>query len=138
MLGFLVAQIRAGRRIEAVRIELEAARVRLESTTRQEADRISLLEQSEARLRAAFDSLAGETLRTHSELFLRLAREALGRDQAIAQGTLKEREVAIAQLVEPLRAALARTEAQVQALERERREAFAALRTQLEGLASGQ
>ncbi|HET7755967.1 MAG TPA: DNA recombination protein RmuC, partial [Steroidobacteraceae bacterium] len=71
-------------------------------------------------------------------LFLRLAREALGRDQAVAQGALKEREVAIAQLVEPLRVALERTEAQVQALERERRDAFSALRSQLEGLAGGQ
>lgn len=138
LLGFLVAQIRAARRIEAVRIELEAARVRLESSTRQEADRISLLEESEARLRAAFDSLAGETLRSNSELFLKLARESLGRDQAIAQGALKERETAIAQLVEPIRAALQKTEAQVEALERERRDAFSSLRTQIETLANGQ
>jgi DNA recombination protein RmuC len=40
--------------------------------------------------------------------------------------------------VEPLRTALVRTEGQVQALERERREAFATLRTQIETLASGQ
>jgi DNA recombination protein RmuC len=138
MLGYLIAQIRAARRIEAVRIELEAARVRLESSERQEADRIALLEQSEARLRAAFDSLAGETLRSNSELFLRLAREALGRDQAIAQSSLKEREAAIAQLVEPIRAALQKTEAQVEALERERRDAFSTLRTQIETLANGQ
>jgi DNA recombination protein RmuC len=138
MLGFLVAQVRAARQIEGVRIELEAARVRLESSTRQEAERISLLEQSEARLRTAFDSLAGETLRSNSELFLRLAREALGRDQAVAQGALKEREVAIAQLVEPIRAALQKTEAQVESLERERRDAFSTLRTQIEALANGQ
>ena len=138
VLGFLIAQIRAARRIEAVRIELEAARVRLESNARQEADRLSLLEQSESRLRAAFDSLAGETLRSNSELFLRLAREALGRDQAIAQSSLKERETAIAQLVEPIRAALQKTEAQVEALERERRDAFATLRTQIETLSQGQ
>jgi len=138
MFGFLVAQVRAARRIEAVRIELEAARVRLESTARQEADRIALLEQSEARLRASFDSLAGETLRTNSELFLRLAREALGRDQAVAQSALKERETAIAQLVEPIRAALQKTEAQVESLERERRDAFSSLRTQIETLANGQ
>src|SRR5690242_2047732 len=81
MLGFLVAQMRAARRIEAIRIELEAARVRIESNARQEADRISLLEQSEARLREAFESLAGATLRSNSEMFLQLAREALGRDQ---------------------------------------------------------
>ena len=137
-LGFLVAQVRAARRIGLVRIELEAARVRLESSARQESDRIALLEQSEARLRAAFDSLAGETLRTNSELFLRLAREALGRDQAVAAGALKERETAIAQLVEPIRAALQKTEAQVEALERERRDAFSTLRTQIETLANGQ
>jgi DNA recombination protein RmuC len=138
VLGALVAQLRAVWRIEALRIELAAAQVRLESSVLQDADRLKLLEQSETRLRAAFDSLAGETLRTNSELFLRLSREALGRDQVIAQGALKERELAIAHLVEPLRAALERTEAQVQALERERRDAFTTLRTQIETLAGGQ
>jgi len=137
-LGFLLGQLRAGQRIESLRVDLEAARVRLEAAARQEADRIAFLEQSEARLRASFDALAGETLRANSELFLRLAREALGRDQAIAAGTLKERESAIAQLVEPLRAALERTEQHTQALERERRDAYATLRTQIESLASGQ
>src|SRR5215469_10713972 len=131
-LGFLLGQMRALRRIETLRVELEAARVRLETGARQEADRIAFLQQSEERLRASFDSLAGETLRANSELFLRIAREALGRDQALAQGSLKEREAAIAQLVEPLRTALQRTEQQAQALERERSEAYTALRTQIE------
>jgi DNA recombination protein RmuC len=138
VLGALLTQLRAVRRIEALRIELAAAQVRLEASVLQEADRLKLLEHSETRLRAAFDSLAGETLRTNSDLFLRLAREALGRDQVLAQGALKEREQAIAQLVEPLRVALERTEAQVQALERERRDAFTTLRTQIETLAGGQ
>jgi DNA recombination protein RmuC len=138
LLGALLAQLRAARRIETLRADLAAASARLEASALQDADRMTLLEQSETRLRAAFDSLAGETLRTNSELFLRLAREALGRDQAIAQGALREREAAIAQLVDPLKSALERTEAQVQALERERREAFAALRTQIESLAGGQ
>lgn len=138
MLGFLIAQIRAARRIEAVRIELETARVRLESTARQEAERLSLLEQSEARLRNAFESLASETLRSNSEMFLQVAREALGRDQAIAASTLKERETAIAQLLEPIKAALQKTETQVEALERERRDAFSSLRVQIETLANGQ
>ncbi len=138
VLGALLARLHAAGRIETLRAELAAAQARLEALTLQDADRLALLEQSETRLRAAFASLAGETLRTNSELFLRLAREALGRDQAVAQGALKERELAIAQLVEPLRTALERTEAQVQSLERERREAFASLRTQIETVASGQ
>lgn len=95
------------------------------------------LEQADARMRATFDSVAGETLRANSEVFLRMAREALGREQVIGASALKEREVAISQLLEPLRVALERTEAQAQSLERERRDAFASLRTQIESLAGG-
>jgi DNA recombination protein RmuC len=137
LLGALLAHIRSGRRVEALRVELGQAQVRLEANSAREAERLGQLEHSETRLRAAFDSVAAESLRANSEMFLRLAREALGRDQVIASGALKEREVAIAQLVEPLRVALERTEAQVQSLERERREAFTSLRTQIETLAGG-
>jgi len=122
-LGFLIAQVRAGRRIEELHVALETARVRLES------------EQS------TFESLAGQALHANSEMFLRMAREALGRDQAVATASLKERETAMsttmAQLVQPLRAALEKAEAQVAVLERERRDAYASLRTQIEGLAEG-
>jgi len=131
LLGYLIAQVRAGRRIEQLRVELEAARIRLESET-----------ASDGRLRSAFDSLASQTLHANSEMFLRMAREALGRDQVIAQASLKERETAMTtsmeQLVGPLRTALEKTEAQVQALERERRDAFSSLRTQIETLTEGQ
>jgi DNA recombination protein RmuC len=119
LLGFLLSQLRAAQRVGQLRVELEAARVRLEAGARQE-------------------SLAGQTLHSNSEMFLRMAREALGRDQVVAQNSLKERETAIAHLVEPLRTALEKTEAQVVAIERERRDAFSALRTQIEALTSGQ
>ncbi len=138
LLGFAWAHIRASRRIEQLRLELEGARVRLETTARDDAGKIALLEQSESRLRAAFETMAGETMRTNSEVFLRLARESLGKDQQVAQSALKERETAIAQLVEPLRVALEKTDVQAQALERERRDAYSTLRTQIEALATGQ
>ncbi len=138
VLGMLVGHIRAAQRIEGLRIALVEAQTRLEGSLLQDKERVDLLEQSETRLRVAFDSIAGASLRSNSELFLRLAREALGRDQALAQGALKERETAIAALVEPLRSALQRTEEQVQTIERERRDTFGALRTQIETLAGGQ
>jgi DNA recombination protein RmuC len=138
VLGMLVGHIRAAQRIAGLRVALTEAQTRLEASVLADQDRVDLLEQSETRLRVAFDSIAGATLRSNSELFLRLAREALGRDQAVAQGALKEREAAIAQLIEPLRSALQRTEAQVQEIGRERRDAFSTLRTQIETLAGGQ
>jgi len=136
-LGYLVASLRAGRAQHALQMALESERVRREAEVQKESERIVSLEQSEARLRNAFDSLAGESLRANSEMFLRLAREALSRDQVVAENALKERETAISALVEPLKAALERTEAQVQAIERERRDAFTSLRTQIESLAGG-
>jgi len=138
VLGGLVTHIRAARRIEALRVELTAAQVRLEAGALDEAGRARLLEQSETRLRGSFDAMAREALHANNQLFLQLAREVFGREQTEAQGALREREAAIAQLVLPLRASLERTEAQVLSLERERREAFAALRTQIETLSGGQ
>jgi DNA recombination protein RmuC len=136
-LGFLIASVRASTRTQELKIALESERARREAETKSESERLTALGEAEARLRGAFDTLAAESLRTNSEMFLRLAREALGRDQVIAENALKQRETAIAQLVEPLKAALERTEQQVQVIERERRDAFTSLRTQLEGLAGG-
>ena len=51
---------------------------------------------------------------------------------------LKERETAIESMVQPIRDALARTEAQIQAIERDRIDSFATIKSQMEGIASGQ
>jgi DNA recombination protein RmuC len=136
-LGFLFASVRANAEKQALQIALESERVRRETSAKSESERLAALEQSEARLRGTFDSLAGESLRANSEMFLRLARETMSRDQVVADNALKQRETAIAQLVEPLKTALERAEQQVQLLERERRDAFTTLRTQLDGLAGG-
>ncbi len=136
-LGYLVASLRAAREKHALAVALEGERVRREAEVAQVSQRASAVEQTETRMRAAFDSLAGETLRANSEMFLQLAKESLSRDQLVAENALKERETAIAQLVLPLQTALQRTEAQVQALERDRRDAFTSLRVQIEGLAGG-
>jgi DNA recombination protein RmuC len=136
-LGYALAALRASREKHALEIALESERVRREAEGAQSGERVALLEETEDRLQAAFHSLAGESLRANSEMFLRLAKESLSRDQVVAQSALKEREAAIAQMVEPLRTALERTEAQVRALENERRDAFSTLRVQIEGLAEG-
>ncbi len=138
LLGFLLGQLRALKRSGTLRAELEAARAQLEAERRAQSERSGALAQAEQRLRESFDSLAAQALKNNNELFLAVARETLGREQALSQSGMKERETAIAQLIQPLRSALEKTEQQVQSLERERREAYTALRTQIETLASGQ
>jgi len=137
-LGALIAHLNSARLREQLALELERARTQLAARIAQDAERAALAAETEQRLRTAFDSLASESLRANSELFLNMARETLSTQHVVAQGELKERETAIEQLVLPLKAALERVENQSQALERERRDAYAHLRSQIETLAGGQ
>lgn len=98
----------------------------------------ALLEATEMRLRAGFSETARQALSENSDLFLKLARESFAREQGDARSALQAREVALNQLVDPLRQALERTEQQVAAMERERRDAFTGLRVQIESLTTGQ
>ena len=138
LLGWLTAALRGGRREADLRAELEGVRARLAGTAEREASDRALIERSQHELRAVFEQLANETLRNNGEIFLQLARESFGREQTEAQGALQARETAISQLLAPIHTALQKTEQQVAALERERREAFTTLRTQIESLAGGQ
>ena len=138
LLGLLVGKLAASRRIGELRVELEGMRARVAAESQRQEAQIELLERSELKLRAAFDELAGQSLRDNSELFLQLARETLGRERGEAQAVLQARETAIAQLLTPIRTALEKTEQQVESLERERRDAFTSLRTQIESVTAGQ
>jgi DNA recombination protein RmuC len=134
LIGYLVGTLRAGKRAEALTAELSEARAKLTSESEQRARTSELLAQAEAQVRAAVESASRAALNANSETFLKLAREVFGRDQATATNTLKEREEAIKQLVEPLKVALARQEEQSQAIERERRESTGKLSGQIENL----
>lgn len=98
----------------------------------------ALLEASEMRLRAGFSETARQALSDNSDLFLKLARESFAREQGEVRNAMQARETALNQLVDPLRQALERTEQQVVAMERERRDAFTGLRVQIESLTTGQ
>jgi DNA recombination protein RmuC len=138
LIGWLVGRLGASQRAEQMRGELEAARARVAADAERQQEQLQLLERSEAQLRMAFDELAGQTLRANSEMFLQLARETLGREQAEVQSNLKEREVTLTQLLGTIRNTLEKTEKQVESLERERREDFTSLRTQIAGVTAGQ
>jgi DNA recombination protein RmuC len=89
-------------------------------------------------LRASVQEQAAQALRDNADMFLKLASQAFKTEQATIEGHWQRREQALQALVDPIRSALQKTEQQVEKLERERREAFATLRTQIETLAQGQ
>jgi DNA recombination protein RmuC len=114
----------AGILLSGLLAAIVAARILVRRNARDLAD-------SEARLRAGFHEIATAALRDNSDMFLKLARESFGREQAGIQGSLNA-------LIDPIRSALEKTETQVGAMERERRDAFSTLRAQIETMALGQ
>src|SRR5688572_11961188 len=134
VIGYLLATLLAARRAEQLSRELEGARARLSSETELRARTDELLRQSEAQVRAAVESASRAALDANSETFLKLAREVFGRDQAAATNTLKEREEAIKQLVEPLKVALARQEEMSMTQAREQQESAGRITGQIENL----
>jgi DNA recombination protein RmuC len=121
LIGVLWASARErGRRQEAVaeadqkRAVAEARVAEIERTL---ADQKALLETAEARLGAAFRGLSAEALQANNRGFLGLAAETL---------------------VKPMREALERVTGQVQALERERGQAYGRLTALVEHMAGTQ
>jgi DNA recombination protein RmuC len=137
-LGALAALVWRARRERSLAIETEVLRARLKSEETVSAERDQALTRAREQLQGVFGDLARDTLQSNSEVFLQLARERLTRQQSDAGQALKERETAIESLVQPIRDALAKTEAQIQSIERDRIDAFATIKTQMEVLASGQ
>jgi DNA recombination protein RmuC len=123
---------------QSLRIELEVLRTRLKDDAEKAREREQFAAQSRTELQAVFGELARTSLHSNSEVFLQLARERLAHQQSDAEQALKAREIAVESLVRPISEALAKTEAQIQAIERDRIDSFAGIRNQMELLASGQ
>jgi DNA recombination protein RmuC len=137
-LGWLIAALRAAARERALSVELEGARARVQSQETLERERVQALERAQDRLKLSFDQLAASSLRSNSELLLKLAREQLGQQHLQAAHLLKEREHAIEALVKPIQDALKKTEGQIESIEKERRDSFVELRTQLRSVTQSQ
>ncbi len=136
--GALAALLWRSRREHALRVELEVLRGRLKTEETLGSEREQLLNRTRDQLQGVFANLARDSLQSNSEVFLQLAQERLERESKEAAGHLRERETAIDALVQPIREALTQTTAQIQHIERDRIDAFATLKTQMELLATGQ
>jgi len=124
LLGWLLASVRAARRIERLDTELEFER-------RSNEERL-------AAMKGSFAELSSAALDHNSDAFLKLAHESLAQFHVLARGELAQREKAVESLVAPIREALKRSEEQARLMEKERREAYGALAGHLETLATTQ
>ena len=138
LLGGLLASWLNRKRSEALHVELAVLKSQAKTEQQLEQERLEALQLASARLQASFETVAGQSLRANSEVFLRLAREHLGQHQQTAAAALTQREKAIEAMLAPIREALGKTEQQMLRIEKERAETFGSLRTSLESVTLGQ
>jgi DNA recombination protein RmuC len=135
-LGLLVGLAIGFVRISRLRRELAVKDAELGNRAALERERERSLELAGERLSAVFGQLASQQFHSHSETFLKLARETLNVQSERAKGDLAAREQAIEALVRPIREALTRTETQLQELDKARRESHGSITAQLQAMAA--
>ena len=89
-------------------------------------------------LQGSFASLSQQALHSNNQSFLNLAKESFGQLQIQAENQLKEKETSFAHMVKPIQESLAKTDEQLQKLEKDRVSSESKLNTQIEGLLQSQ
>ncbi|HTC70407.1 MAG TPA: DNA recombination protein RmuC, partial [Acidothermaceae bacterium] len=121
-------RVHAARDLDALRVsaDRELAMLRANADEKLEAARLT-----EERAREMFAALSSDALHKNSAAFIERADELIKRVSAEADGDLQKRQQAIELLVNPLKETLTNVEKQMKDVEKERTDAYAALRTQV-------
>ncbi|MBN1546211.1 MAG: DNA recombination protein RmuC [Syntrophaceae bacterium] len=145
-----VAEVRAQNQktsedIGNIRSKLEAeqeARVKAETQLVETVQRLreerELLDEAKSKLTDTFKAVAGDTLDTSTNAFLKLARETFERILTEARGDLGKRQEAIQGLVNPLSESLKLFEVHIRDIEKNRQEAYSGLTEHLKSLSTAQ
>ncbi|MBV9466418.1 MAG: DNA recombination protein RmuC [Solirubrobacterales bacterium] len=114
--------------------ELVRTRAELEHERALGEERLAAVNDARERLSASFKALSAEALQASMSHLTEVARTQLQHAQLQAKGELDKRQQAVEQLVAPLKEQLGRVDAQLLALDQERRESRGRLEAQLRTL----
>jgi DNA recombination protein RmuC len=118
--------------------ELKEARSRLETALDKERkaaeEKLALLNDAEAKLSDTFKALSADALKGNNQSFLELAKTTLEKFQEVARGDLEKRQLAIDQLVKPVKESLEKFDTKIQDLEKARTGAYDGLNAQVKAL----
>ena len=120
------------------RQELIQSETRLAEERKSAAEKLALLSEAQNKLSGAFTALSSEALQKNNAAFLNLANATLEKFQEGARSDLDKRQVAIDQLVQPVRETLQKFDVKIGEIEKSRVEAYGGLTQQVRGLAEAQ
>jgi DNA recombination protein RmuC len=124
--------------VAAARQECARVGAQLDAARASSAEKLALLEATEARLREAFASLSSDALQRNNEAFLQLARASMGEFRQAATADLEGRHKALESIVQPLRESLTRVDSKLQEVEKGRVSTQAQLGEQMRALTQAQ
>jgi DNA recombination protein RmuC len=107
----------------------------LKSTRESSAEKLAGVQAAEQRLREAFEALSADALRRNNTSFLELAKNSFEAHTRQSDRALAERQQSIEKLLEPVQQSLARVDAHIREVERQREGAYQEIRTQVTLLA---
>ena len=122
---------------EESQAKIKAETQREEIETRLAEER-KLLAEAKIQLSDTFKALAGDTLNSNNQAFLKLAKETFDKIMVEAKGDLGKRQEAINGLVKPLSESLKQFEQHVRGLEKSRQQAYTGLESHLKSLTASQ
>jgi DNA recombination protein RmuC len=123
----LLESVHHGSALEERTRQLE---LRLAEERQETAQNLKLMAEAREAMENMFKSHAADALRNNNQSFLELAKATLAEFQQGAKGDLEKRQVAIDQLVAPVRASLDKVDEKIAALERAREQAYGEIRQQ--------
>lgn len=98
------------------------------------AEQLSTIEKAREELSKAFSEISQGALEKNNKLFLDLAEQNLRKLQESAKGELEKKQVAIDEMVKPIRESLEKVDQHVAEMEKQRAAAYAGLSEQVKGL----
>lgn len=121
--------------LEAWRFQAGTLEARMEEERKSSAEKLEILQEAQVRLSNAFKALSSEALKSNNAAFLSLAQATLEKFQEGARSDLDRRQLAIDQLVQPVRETLEKFDVKIGEIEKSRLEAYGGLTMQVRGLA---
>lgn len=111
---------------------------RLEQERKAHEEKLALINEAEKKLSDSFKALSSDALKNNAKSFLDLAAAKFEKLQESASGELKLRKQAIDELVKPIAESLQKVDVKLNALEKERSNAYVSLTEQVKSLAHSQ
>lgn len=123
-----------GRAKAALERECAVLTERLQNERKAAEDKLSVLNEAQKKLAEAFKGLSADALKNNNQVFLELAKSALGTFQERAKGDLEKRQQAITAMVQPVRESLDKVDDKIRQMETQRAGAYASLTEQVRSL----